>query len=152
MSYNLPQKLDDGTWYIPELTLKIIGFYEQGWPSSLIGERLGLTKGTVSGRIDRLKKMGYPFKIKPARYNSRPGPRKTVLTSKKSYKPGSLPKHIPDAIRARKKLLITDLKTGECKYPVSKTSPWYFCGRPTPDGIPWCPSHYKTIYKKEYET
>ena len=151
MSWGAPKKLEDGSWYVPAETMKIIEMYEKGYPYLHIGMLLKLSKSSVTGRIDRLRKGGYPFTIKAEDRNSRPGPRKRVLDAPEAFKPGVLPVLEKEKDLEEKKLLITDLGPRQCRYSVTKHSPFYFCGGRTPkSGISWCVRHYRRVYGKDY--
>lgn len=107
-----------------------------GLSASLIGERLGKSKGAVVGRSYRLR--GYSTKgLKAA-------PRTNKTTVRKQYlvvRPRRLP---PPADSGRRMIGFLDLNQETCRWPHGERAPFLFCGAP---GTPYCAAHARIAFR-----
>ncbi|MGB0681504.1 MAG: GcrA family cell cycle regulator [Magnetovibrionaceae bacterium] len=147
----------------------LIALWNEGISTSEIGNRLGVTKNAVVGKVHRL---GLPKRQSPIRTSSG-GPAKPRAKAAKpktrakvaspSASP-SAPHHAPTPKRspqpsAQKRTLaeadaqavgveLTDLKSGMCCWPIGEpgTEEFKFCGNSAVEGRPYCEAHCEVAY------
>ena len=99
----------------------LIALWEEGLTTSQIGERIGITKNAVVGKVHRLglPKRGSPIKPKPEK-------KKTNVVS------------------------MAQLRPGMCVWPIGDpaTDDFYFCGAEAMEGRPYCEEHCARAYVK----
>lgn len=115
-----------------------------------IAARLGLvSRSAVLGKARRIglaKRRGvtpripHPDSLKPKR------PPRAVPAGARQHRPkpevpfkpqGSAWEPVPGVVP----LPLLDLKSGQCKWPVSQDAPFLFCAAPVEPGAPYCPHH-----------
>ena len=105
--------------WIPQRVSALIALWNEGLSTSVIGERLGVTKNAVVGKVHRLglPQRGSPFKKKP---------RPAEIIDLGSLRPGmcSWPEGEPGKDDFR------------------------FCGSPNVPGKPYCEEHCRRAYVK----
>ncbi len=105
--------------WTPTRISALIALWSEGMPTSAIGQRLGITKNAVVGKVHRLglPKRGSPIKQKP---------RPAEVISLGSLRPGmcSWPEGEPG------------------------TDSFHFCGEPSIADKPYCLSHCERAYVK----
>jgi GcrA cell cycle regulator len=151
-----------------ETIAELTRLWEEGFSASLIGERMGITRNMVCGKVNRLDLLCPPMhkKImregppkpekapKPAKVKrAAPRPRQTYETvrlvrathSSKSMKLLYSLATDPVALRCVEvnplHLSIYDLTATTCRHPYGDTAPFSFCGHRTLEGHSYCPDH-----------
>lgn len=107
--------------WTPQVTAILIALWDQGLTTSKMGERLGITKNAVIGKVHRL---GLPKRVVVAA-------RKPVVKK-------------PEGIK------MEALRTGMCRWPDGDpgTDGLSFCGRPAVPEKPYCAEHCACAYVK----
>lgn len=112
--------------WTPEITASLIALWEEGLPTAEIGQRLGVTKNAVIGKVHRLglAKRQSPIKGGPPR--------------------GKRKKPVAEVIR------LDSLKPGMCSWPEGDpgTEEFRFCGEKAVVGKPYCEGHCAKAYVK----
>lgn len=118
-----------------------------GVPSAAkIGAAMGMTKGTISGRVFRLQRLGLlPERAKsPTQPQTKqsPLPAGVLPPPKPAPKPAAIPK--PRAV-----LPIGGLRIRECMwvYGEPDRGGWHYCGAGAMPGKPYCPEHAAKAYR-----
>lgn len=108
--------------WTPERISALIALWEEGLTTSVIGDRLGITKNAVVGKVHRL---GLPKRQSPIR-----------KTPEKAVKPRG------EVIKLDK------LSAGMCCWPDGEpgTEEFRFCGKPQMDDKPYCEDHCRRAY------
>lgn len=125
---------------------RILDLIRDGAHYSLIGERLGLTRDAVSGRVRRMKEKGVviPFPIQRIAAPKPPTPQ-TKVTSKVT-KVACLP------IKPQHEgtgYPLVELPPGGCVYPTGYNGEHLFCGNPRRDALTsYCEHHHKIVWVK----
>jgi len=108
--------------WTPDRITALIALWEEGLTTSVIGDRLGITKNAVVGKVHRLglPKRGSPIKPKP-------------VVKKKTNT-----------------VTMAQLRPGMCVWPTGDpaTDDFYFCGDKSEDGRPYCSEHCAKAYVK----
>jgi len=105
------------------------------WPdftAKEIGEKLGRTRNSIIGKMNRLKKQGL---IRPATYCNKKVTYNKPITRKKAAL---------TAYGEPKKLI--DIKNGECRWPIGSGKDMLFCAAKC-EGT-YCKKHYKVSVSK----
>jgi len=114
------------TW-TPERVKSLEALWDQGLSASRIGMALDVSKNAVIGKAHRLKLPSRPSPVKaePVKVAPPPAPeaREEVSDSKKTS--------------------LLDLTEQTCKWPIGHPgdADFYFCGKPSRPGVPYCPDH-----------
>lgn len=113
----------EGFEWTPERIAALIALWEEGLTTSVIGERLGITKNAVVGKVHRL---GLPKRV----------------TSSRAAKPAVEEKPMGEMIKLDK------LSNGMCCWPEGEpsTENFRFCGAQAVEGRPYCAEHCKRAY------
>ncbi|MEQ8667036.1 MAG: GcrA family cell cycle regulator [Rhodospirillales bacterium] len=108
--------------WTPERIAALIALWEEGLTTSVIGERLGITKNAVVGKVHRL---GLPKRVTSTRA---PAPVEE--------------KPMGEMIKLDK------LSTGMCCWPDGEpgSENFRFCGAPAVEGKPYCTEHCRRAY------
>ena len=130
----------DRTW-TPETDALLAKLWNDGYSCSQIGNRLGLTRNSVMGRIHRLGiSRSSPHAIKGER---RVADKRKFVSKPKPPEPLPMPEPAPVSA-----VPTVDLGPGMCRFPVSDGSPWMHCGAKTPAfNDPWCRHHRNICYQ-----
>lgn len=124
--------------------------HAQGLSFSQIGAEMGITRGAVSGRADRIglpmrkeqsPRTGRPKKIKIGAERRRKVERQAAFKPKLNAMPAS--KVVEEPPRPRKPLV--ELEPGECRWPYRDAN-FTFCALPAVDGQPYCGPHCRAAY------
>jgi hypothetical protein len=90
------------------------------------------------------------FRLRPT---SKAIKRKPIIKIIREAKPVTKPEAPPEPIRppprpldATKPVLLVDLESHHCRWPVSEPRDMLFCGRPKQDGSSYCPYHTAKAY------
>jgi transposase len=143
----------DGSWNLTEQHLTVIDLYEYGLDYATIAKRISNTKSAVASIINRLREQGYTFK-RPidtkSRKNSKGSRKWSLEDSPVRIIPnepiiGSL---LVEDTKSDELITILTIKSNQCKFAITKKSPFYFCGRPVYGKTSWCLKHFKRICKK----
>ena len=114
---------------------------------SAIGDRLGLSRGQVVGKIDRARRAGDErFKPRPSRPKVAPGRDGNLPGAGKTRKLKPIDEHVgnsrplPPAPEPSGPRLLIDLDWRGCRWPMGEApdSRHLFCGRPQASGRPYC--------------
>ena len=108
------------TDWTPLKVLALIALWNEGLPTSAIGNRLGVTKNAVVGKVHRLG------------LQRRPDP----IPQKKPHK--------------SHRLGLADLSPNQCRWPSGNPGDedFEFCGAPVQHGKPYCRSHSARAYTR----
>jgi GcrA cell cycle regulator len=108
---------------------KLQKLWGKGLTASQIAEKLGdgITRNAVIGKAHRLK------------LPSRPSPVKAEPVKKASPTPTKKTEEVVET----KKTSLLDLTELTCKWPIGHPgdADFYFCGKPSRPGVPYCPDH-----------
>ena len=127
------------------LNKRIIQLVETGAPYAEIGERLGLSKNSISGRVKRMKDRGVVIQF-PIRKKEPPKPvAKKVVTAK--VKPEIQPITTSDYGGG---VTLVDIPPNGCKYPTGYDNGEHlFCGEPRRDVMTaYCSHHHQIVWVK----
>ena len=115
--------MDTPNEWTPERTEALVKLWEQGLPTAEIGQRLGVTKNAVIGKVHRL---GLPKRQSPIKGTAKPKKKKV------------------DVIR------LDSLKPGMCSWPEGDPGEedFRFCGKKAVVGKPYCEDHCARAYVK----
>jgi GcrA cell cycle regulator len=128
-----------GIW-TPENIERLKSLDAQGYSTSLIAERFGVTRNAVIGKMHRLG-MSKPCaaRRKPTVTRARPKPEKKPMFK--------LPQPVPVRPGPPGGLDLLDLKADHCRYPINDAPPYRFCAASVAfAGCPWCVSHHAIVY------
>ncbi|MGB0671655.1 MAG: GcrA family cell cycle regulator [Rhodospirillales bacterium] len=148
--------------WTPTRVNALIALWNEGISTSEIGNRLGVTKNAVVGKVHRL---GLPKRQSPIRTggSSSPKPRakrKPRATAKPAPHQAPLPRAprpaqpsaqrrtLAEADAQAKKVNLEDLKSGMCSWPIGEpgTPEFKFCGNHSVEGRPYCGAHCEVAY------
>ena len=125
---------------------RIISLIKEGAHYSLIGERLGLTRDAVSGRVRRMKERGVVIPFPIQRIAAPKPPAQQAKLTGKVTKPVCnpiTPQH--EGIGTR----LVDLPPNSCVYPTGYNGEHLFCGNPRRDPLTsYCEHHHKIVWVK----
>lgn len=130
---------------------KIIKMWEEGLSGSQIGDKIGVTRSSVIGLINRLRKGGHMFardenKIRKERVVELRKTRQPIIKNVKfkSTEPIKLP--LPEMPTADGGVELSDLNRKSCRFIISpdETNVRY-CGKNRERGY-YCKEHYKICY------
>jgi hypothetical protein len=115
---------------------------DEGLSMSQIASLLEVSRGTVAGRVDRLRKSGDDrFKPRPSTLKIRPAPRPAAATTASA--PAG-PKRGP--------LLLWELQPGQCRFPVNdppRGGKFLFCAESVSQaGANYCASHAQLVNRR----
>ena len=125
---------------------RILDCIKSGKNYSLIGERLGLTRDAVSGRVRRMKERGVviPCPVQRARTPKPPTPTDRVTI--KVTKPSTNPIETPDEGTG---VRLVDLPANACLFPTGYRGEHLFCGQPRMSlTSSYCEHHHKISWVK----
>lgn len=110
-----------------ERTQALIELWKTGLPAGEIGNRLGVTKNAVVGKVHRL---GLPKRPSPIKRD----PNKPVVRKPPPVEPNVV--------------TLSALKGGMCNWPEGDpgTPEFHFCGEPALAGKPYCAEHCAKAY------
>lgn len=113
--------------WTPEITAALIALWDEGLPTAEIGQRLGITKNAVIGKVHRL---GLTKRASPI----------------KGTVPGRKPRPAPSADVIR----LDRLGPGMCSWPEGDpgSEEFRFCGKKAVPGKPYCEEHCAKAYVK----
>ncbi len=108
----------------------IVVLWAQNKSLSEIEVELGVSRGTIIGKVDRARKAG------DERFSPRPKVRKLKPVGEEV---GNR-RRVPPPIVARKPRLLVDLGWSDCRWPTGKSTDGrhLFCGAPQTPGSPYC--------------
>jgi GcrA cell cycle regulator len=147
--------------------LKLKTLYTKGLSMSEIGQKLGMSKNQVVGKVNRLglnapepkekpkpaakktaKALPAPKKTPAKPMPKKPEPKKPEPAPKKEH---GVPKKISEKIQERSvnhALALAALSHDQCRWPIGSTSSddFRFCGKKVFVGKPYCFEHCKMSY------
>lgn len=107
---------------------KLQKLWGKGLTASQIAEKLGdgITRNAVIGKAHRLKLPSRPSPVKAEAVKKAPPP------PEKKEEVGEV-----------KKTMLLELTEQTCKWPIGHPgdADFYFCGKPSRPGVPYCPDH-----------
>ncbi len=109
----------------------------EGKTAAEIAKELGgVTRNAVIGKAHRLKLSN---RVSPIQQNKKPAPKPPEKKPKKIVVQNNNVKGIP----------LTDLKGGECRWPIGdpREESFGFCGDHSLAGLPYCTEHAKVAYQ-----
>ena len=133
---------------------KIIALWEKGVSGPEIAESLGITRGSLMGRIFRLRKAGVTIKRdappSPPKVKETHEPEAKVNNKPKVYRMKRVP--FPPKLRRGSSLTIMELKTTSCRYIVGVCGEegHLYCGKEQVRG-PYCKAHAELCYTPNSE-
>jgi len=108
---------------------KLQKLWGKGLTASQIAEKLGdgITRNAVIGKAHRLKLPSRPSPVKAEPVKKDPAPASEVKVE----------------LDESKKTSLLDLTEQTCKWPIGHPGDpdFYFCGKPSRPGVPYCPDH-----------
>ncbi len=108
---------------------KLQKLWGKGLTASQIAEKLGdgITRNAVIGKAHRLKLPSRPSPVKAEPVKKAPPP----------------PPEKKEEVVETKKTSLLDLTEQTCKWPIGHPGDanFYFCGKPSRPGVPYCPDH-----------
>ena len=134
----------------------------EGLSASECGQRMGVSRNSVIGKVHRLGLSGkYRRPREGRRRMTKPkrdaaSKRRDVLDVQTPQKSVTSPES-RDAPVGKRDLSeeprrgsfdLLDLKLGQCRYPEGNGPPFAFCGAPIVDGYPYCHEHAELCYNK----
>lgn len=134
--------------WTPEMDVKLMKLVAKGLTSKECGEQLGKSKEAVHGHIRTLRKR---LEMKARNQNSKYSEPKIITPA-----PAPLPtlrrvmtpedrKQIAETIGVGENLPMETLRETSCRYPVSETTPFTFCGRTRKQGW-YCKDHWQVTH------
>jgi GcrA cell cycle regulator len=137
-----------------EAIARLVALWGEGFSASECGQRMGVSRNAVIGKVHRLGLSG--------KYR-RPREGRRRMTKPRASKPAAQKspniEQPPEMPQMRQDLRLTeeprrgsfdllDLKLGQCRYPEGNGPPFAFCGAPIVDGYPYCLEHAELCYNK----
>lgn len=129
--------------WTPDMDQTLITMRDAGYSASIIGDRLGTTRGAVLGRADRLNlpriKRGYA----PISKREAPKPRPRPVTRKMLPFDNNIVDVIDALIPAEQRRTIFELTADTCRWPVGDPCKpdFFYCGAGPARGFPYCAAH-----------
>jgi GcrA cell cycle regulator len=111
----------------------------EGWSCRQIGDQLGVSRNAVIGKLHRLG----PTVVQGDSGLARPAPwRHPRYKRHRVAKPKPVaPPYRPPKLNQR--VTVFELTATTCRWPLTASWPFYFCGAVTEDGCPYCPEHHQ---------
>lgn len=131
------KKMDWG----PKKTAKLKKLWAEGHSLTLIGEAMGITRGSVIGKKNRL---GLPNRIatkrKKSSYSTRTRPSKKWQDK--------LPESMPSDTLPSERITVLSLKDNTCRFPLGNPEDvdFGFCGREVAEDYVYCSAHCRICY------
>ena len=115
----------------------------EGKTAAEIAKELGgVTRNAVIGKAHRLKLSG---RVSPIQQNKKPANKSVAPKPKPAVKAKAI--QIED--EKREKVSLSDLKAGQCRWPIGdpKDENFGFCGCEALPGLPYCMEHAQVAYQ-----
>ena len=131
---------------------KILELWGKGLTGKQIGEKLGMTRSAVLGKVGRLRKLGLLEYRDPAQkknISSKERAQRKSYPFVKSNKRKTLPP-LPPVEDGLRPLSLMELKATSCRFVINdskKPSDFLFCGKPKKTGS-YCEDHHSICYIK----
>lgn len=133
-----------------ERVLKLREFWDRGLSTTVIGARLGVSKGAVCGKVNRLglsrgiARSG-KAKSQKVKENAKPMRREECSEPRRHDDYRSPPEDLP---RPEVQLLTADLEDHHCRYPYGdpKGEDFTFCGRERIPLLAYCEAHARRCF------
>jgi hypothetical protein len=119
----------------------LIRLKKEGLPHSGIAVKMGVTKGSINGKLRRLG-MFKPYPNGARKPKEKMG--KDFVAAKSRLLAANGNPHLPPGA-----LSILDLKTDDCRWPVTDRPPHLFCGRQKWGGSSYCACHTSKAWRRE---
>lgn len=136
--------------WTPERIKILIGFWEEGLPTSEIGRRLGVTKNAVVGKVHRLglKKRQSPIR-QSSSSSAQPKKAKAAALRPQADAPAR-PATAKTPMPTGDVVSLEDLTSSMCCWPEGEpgTEEFHFCGQPSVSEKPYCEAHCARAYVK----
>lgn len=121
---------------------RILDLIKSGAHYQLIGERLGLTRDAVSGRVRRMKEKGVVIPFPELRRQTPKPPSPTSKVTAKVMRVSGSPLKLEIEGSGTR---LVDLPPGSCMYPTGYDGEHLFCGKPRRDPLTSYCEHHHTI-------
>ena len=134
--------------WTPERIKLLIGYWEEGLPTSEIGRRLGVTKNAVVGKVHRLGLKKRQSPIRQSSSSSAPKKAKPAAAAKPQAAPAQ--QRTPAPMPTGDVVSLEELTSSMCSWPEGEpgTPEFHFCGQPAVQDKPYCEAHCARAYVK----
>ncbi len=135
---------------------KLKALVDKGLPTSVIGEKLGISKNAVVGKLNRLGWNAKANSAAAAAAAAKKIPAKKVVSVAKNAKPTAPASKSTSAktLSAHQRIIqhslnMASLKPDQCRWPIGNpdSERFHFCGEPVFSGKPYCYEHCKQAYQ-----
>lgn len=119
----------------PEKTAELKRLFDERLPFSQIADRMGISKGAVGAKVDRMRRVDPTWTRPPTPVVRAPQPDKPRPPRAKPQRPALEP--------VGRALDLLDLNNTTCRFPaLRRDGSWLFCGEPVEEGSgPYCRYH-----------
>ncbi|MCG8622925.1 MAG: GcrA family cell cycle regulator [Proteobacteria bacterium] len=136
----------NGTHWTPAMVKRLKEMYAKRMTRSEIASRLGISRGAVSGKLNRMLKKG-EIPSRPARPTESPAKKPVVrltTNAKKEIVPLLQRRNLPQRLQLRN----INWSRTSCSWPIGdpKASDFHFCGEAIVPGRPYCETHCLVAY------
>lgn len=158
------------TWKDPERDKQLRELLSEGFSSSLIGDKMGLSRNAIIGRAHRLGLTCGNGKHRTSKRRERKAPEPKPVKVQ-AHMNGALAFQITRAIRAKmlrdeapdqelpktaiidgfRHLTVLELENGDCRFPTGEGAGIRFCGRAQVEGFPYCFTHARMAFRPAQE-
>ena len=119
--------------------IALAGAFDAGLSHELIAQALGLSKGAVSGKLDRLAALD------PARWTRsatiialKPDRSASAAKAEERRAQSAMARAIEESVVG---VIMLDLEPHQCRWPMAFADEWTFCGCRKIDGSSYCSEH-----------
>jgi hypothetical protein len=127
------------TDWTPERLTILADFFEAGWSHELMGQALGVSKGAISGKLDRLVEADPKKWTRSATIHSiRPDRSGMAAKAEERRAQAAMAKAIEQSVVG---VSLLDLEPGMCRWPVAFTDVQTFCGTERAQPGWYCRAH-----------
>ena len=133
----------NGKAWTPALDAQVAKLVAQGLTLTEVGEEIGRSRDSIKARINKL---AMPVPIKHANQHSNSKSNKVLLeSSTRRILTTEERQQLIAEIGAGENLRMEELNEYSCRYPVSDTTPFTFCGHPRKQGW-YCKDHWQITH------
>lgn len=127
-------------WATPRAIERMYSMRAEGASASEIAARLGVSKGCITGMLDRLQvpSPNPPVHRPGAHYGPKPKPPVVPAVTPRPVIAAPTPRPTPTPIPS----------AGDCCWPIAER-PYRYCDKPTFGRLPYCEAHAKRSYQSE---
>lgn len=135
----------NGTYWTPTMVKRLKQMHAKGMTGTEIADRLGVSRGSVLGKLNRMLKKGEVAKRPPKPRLTKPSAKKaTPKQPEKVIVPLLQRRNLPQRLQLRN----INWSRTSCSWPIGdpKAGDFHFCGEAIVPGRPYCETHCVVAY------